>query len=128
MSSDLNGKRVLIVEDEFMIASDLAQVLEQAGAEILGPVPSIDEASRIIEAGGRIDAAVLDVDLRGLKVWPVADKLLARGVPMIFTTGYEARLVAKAYSDIPRYEKPVDPARIVEALIRSQDPATGDDR
>lgn len=114
----LKGMQILLVEDEYMIADDLAQELEQAGAAVLGPVATLGAANRVVETGARIDAAVLDVDLRGDKVWPLADRFLASRVPVIFVTGYDSRHVPEVYRHIPRYEKPVDPGRIVRALMK----------
>ena len=91
----LQERRVLVVEDDYLIASSLAGTLETHGAEV-------------------IDAAVLDVNLAGDRVYRVADALFARDVPFAFATGYDAWIIPDLYSEVPRMEKPVDP----EALIR----------
>ena len=82
--------RVLLAEDEFVIAQSLSLALQDAGATILGPAATTEQALRLLERTDRVDAAVLDVNLRGDTVYAVADALLARAVPFIFTTGYMA--------------------------------------
>ena len=85
------GKRVLVVEDEIAVAMLVEDELRGAGAEVLGPVPTVGDALRLVEAAaadGGISAAVLDINLDGRHVAPVADKLAALGVPFLFATGY----------------------------------------
>ena len=72
----LTGRRILLVEDEFFIAEDMACQLEAGGAEVIGPVASVDAAIELIEQTERIDGAVVDVNLQGVMSWPVADALL----------------------------------------------------
>ena len=87
----LQGMRVLIVEDEALIAMQLEDELTDAGAEVVGPVASVDEALALIETAygdGGLSAAVLDMNLQGETVLPVADRLAVLRVPFVFTTGY----------------------------------------
>lgn len=113
----LAGRRILIVEDEYLIAMDLALELGDLGAEVVGPAGSVDEALELIEAeGAQLDSAVLDVNLRDERVYPVADALLARGVTFVFASGYDATLMPAAYADVPRCGKPVDKSMIVRLL------------
>ena len=111
--------RVLVVEDEYLLAYQLAHALEDLGAQILGPVPSVKEALALIEAEGQIDSAVLDVNLDGEMVFPVAEALEARNIGFVFTTGYEPLAIPERYQHVPRCEKPVAPQAIVLALGRS---------
>lgn len=101
----LNGCRVLVVEDEYFIADDMADMLTRYGAEVVGPAPTLDNAMDLL---GReaIDCAVLDVNLRGQMAYPLADELGRRGVPFVFATGYDPAVVPKAYSQVPRWQKP----------------------
>jgi DNA-binding LytR/AlgR family response regulator len=118
-SRKLEGRCFLVVEDEYLIAADLAASLELLGAEVVGPAGSVAEALTLVEnEGGRLDGAVLDINLRNERVYPVADVLAARGVPFVFTTGYDAAAVPSPYSDAPRCEKPVDKARLIRCLSR----------
>jgi CheY-like chemotaxis protein len=106
---DLTGLRILVVEDEYLIAMDLADRLADLGAEVIGPAGSVTEALAIVGAkGNRIDGAVLDVNLRNEHVYPVANALTARGVRFIFASGYDVGMTPAAYADMPRQVKPVD--------------------
>lgn len=105
-SSVLHGCHVLVVEDEYMIAQSIAELLSDAGVEVVGPVPSLREALRLVAAEERIDCAMLDVNLNGELSWPLVDVLLARGVPLMLSTGYSANSIPEAYASLPRCEKP----------------------
>ncbi len=113
----LAGRRVLVAEDDYVIADALCQELEAAGAEVAGPAPDVAAALALL-AQGAIDAAVLDVNLRGEMAWPVADALLARGVPFVFATGYDVSVIPARYAGVACCEKPVGLAEIASALAR----------
>jgi CheY-like chemotaxis protein len=91
--SAVSGRRILIVEDEYIIAADLAQLLEGLGVTVIGPVGSVADALALLAGEPAIDAAVLDVTLGTEKIFPVADALRARGVPFVFATGYDAWII-----------------------------------
>jgi CheY-like chemotaxis protein len=84
----MKSLRILLVEDEGLIAIMIEDLLEDLGCTLVGSVGSVGAALAWIEAGGEADAALLDVNLGGAPVFPVADALRARGVPFAFTTGY----------------------------------------
>ena len=113
----LLGKRVLLVEDEALLAMELQFAFEDAGAEVLGPALSRDAALALIESGAEIDLAVLDVDLAGRDVYPVARLLVESGVRFLFHTGHGSRehLVA-LFPDAPTCIKPASPERLIEQL------------
>jgi DNA-binding LytR/AlgR family response regulator len=116
-SESLKGRRILVVEDEYLVAADLTASLEALGAEVVGPAASVNQALSLVENhGGRLDGAVLDINLKDERVYPVADVLTARGVPFVFTTGYDAISLPASYASAPRCEKPVDKARLVRWL------------
>jgi CheY-like chemotaxis protein len=113
----LRGRRLLVVEDEYVIAADLTASLEALGVEVAGPAASVAEALTLLENdGGRLDGAVLDINLGNERVYPVADVLRGRGIPFVFTTGYDAAVVPDSYSEVPRCEKPVDERRLARCL------------
>jgi DNA-binding LytR/AlgR family response regulator len=113
----LEGRRLLIVEDEYIIASDLAHLLEAMGAKIVGPAGSVQDALELVERNAQhLDGAVLDVNLRDERVYPVADALAAHGLPFVFATGYDALAIPDTYAAAPRCEKPVDVAQLVRLL------------
>ena len=112
----LSGCRILVVEDEYFLADDLAQAIAQLGAEVLGPVPTRDEALDLLATAGPIDLAVLDINLEDKAVYPVADLLIAQGVPFLFATGYGEAAVPTRYQHVPRWEKPFSPETLAHAL------------
>ncbi len=113
----LAGRRILVVEDDFLIAETLAEVLAAAGALVAGPVGTAGEAhAALAEPGSALDAAVLDIDLHGQKSYAVADAMIRRGIPFVLTTGYDANAVDAAYRHHPRCEKPVTSRAILAAL------------
>jgi len=117
--ANFSGQKLLVVEDEYIVAADFALRLEDAGAEVVGPAGCVQDALELVETeGGRLDAAVLDVNLAGELVYPVADALASRGVPFVFTTGYDASAIDPAYSGTPRCEKPIDPASLARVLAK----------
>ena len=83
----LNGKRVLVVEDEAIIAAMVEDMLMELGATVVGPASTIKNALLLANSDG-IDAALLDVNIRSERVDPIADLLQARHVPVVFATGY----------------------------------------
>jgi DNA-binding LytR/AlgR family response regulator len=113
----LAHRRLLVVEDEYMVACEVAEALEDAGANIIGPAATIEDALRLIEEhGDAIDGAVLDVNLRDELVYPVADALMARGVPTVFATGYDQINIPDTYAAIPRCLKPVLMGQLIRLL------------
>ncbi|WP_336489483.1 response regulator [Methylobacterium nigriterrae] len=113
--TSLAGRRVLVVEDEYVIAMDMQSSLQEVGAEVAGPVPDAEQALALIEAAS-LDAAVLDVNLRGEAVYTVADRLRERDVPYQFATG-ESQIVDRSdYRSRPRLEKSILDTELVRAL------------
>ena len=113
----LEGRALLVVEDEYLIAADMTFILEEMGAEVLGPAHSVATALDLIERHGeRLDGAILDINLGKEQVFPVADLLRSRNVPFIFSTGYDASVIPEAYVGIPRCEKPFDKALVATLL------------
>ena len=107
---------MLVVEDDYLVARDLCDELADQGAEVVGPAGSVEEALALVAGEPRIDAAVLDINLRNEKVYPVAEALRARGIPFVFTTGYDAWLVPEAFASVRRLEKPVDMRALIESI------------
>lgn len=100
--------RLLIVEDELLVARELANALKSEGWEVFGPAGSVEEALKLLENGASPDAAILDINLNGQPVYPVADLLRAQGVPYLFCTGYETVDDNENYRDSPIVQKPTN--------------------
>ena len=115
MSNPLSGRRVLIVEDEIMVVWGLQDMLTQLGCAVVGPASRVDQALGMIEAE-TFDAVVLDVNLEGEKSYPVADALVARGVPFVFATAYNTDRLPTEYIGWPVLQKPFERAKLGDAL------------
>jgi CheY-like chemotaxis protein len=114
----LAGRRVLVVEDEYFLAEDLAKALKRLGAEVIGPVADPQEGLDLLGRGTIIDAAVVDINLRGEMTFQIASRLRSRGIPFAFSTGYEKRVVPREFQDVEHWEKPVDAQAIARSLTR----------
>ena len=112
--NSLQGLRVLIVEDESIVAMWLEDLLLDLGCRIVGPAARIEEALRLIDAEP-IDLAVLDINVAGQLVFPVADRLRAIDVPYVFATGYGAMGLIEPHQDSVVIQKPYT----IDALQRS---------
>lgn len=113
----LTGRRILIVEDEYFLADDMVCAFRALGAEIAGPVGHLEDAVRILHQPGVLDGAVLDVNIRSEMVFPIARELRARGVPFVFTSGYDKVALGKEFEGIPLWEKPIDLNAMVRGLV-----------
>jgi two-component system, chemotaxis family, sensor kinase Cph1 len=91
-SPPLKGWRILVVEDQSLIAMEMQDCLEKNGATVVGPVGRVERALNVAE-NANLEAALLDVNLHGERCWPVADALIRRAIPFAFATGFETRLV-----------------------------------
>jgi two-component system CheB/CheR fusion protein len=118
-SSPLRDRRILVVEDEYLIAMSLQDALENAGSVVVGPVPSVGKAIQKIESEPDIDAAVVDVNLGGLLAYPVADMLIARKIPFVFTSGYDDNVLRERYSQVKNCPKPYLFQAMEEALVEA---------
>lgn len=107
MTSGLSGRRILLVEDEIMVAWALEDMLDKLGCVVVGPAARVDQALELIGSAD-FDAAVLDVNLNGEESYPVADALTARGVPFLFSTGYNKGNLREAYRPLPLLQKPYE--------------------
>jgi two-component sensor histidine kinase len=114
-ATHVDGLRVLIVEDALLLALELEAGLQEAGAQVIGCAADVEEALRMMELGP-IDAAVLDANLNGVSVAPVAEALRARGVPFVFATGYGDSKILPEGFDAPIIRKPYDVTQVAAGL------------
>ena len=120
MTAALEGIRVLVVEDEFLVAMLIEEMLESAGCVVIGPFPRVPEALDAVDRDP-CDAAVLDVNLGGERIDPVAAALSRRNVPFVFVSGYGTIGLPGDYSDRPRICKPFKLAELlgtVSSLVK----------
>lgn len=113
----LAGRRVLVVEDEALVAMLVEDALMDAGAEVVGPVATVADALELLRLQ-LPEAAVLDLNLAGETSTPVADELARRGVPFVVATGYGADGLPPGHGNVPVLAKPYDPADLTAALAR----------
>ena len=117
MSSSLSGCRVLVVEDEMLVAWEVEDVLSDWGCTVVGPVGRVDKALAMRDAEA-IDMAVLDINLNGQKSYPVADALEARSVPFVFLTGYSKDSLPSRYQTCPMLQKPFEQFELGDVLTK----------
>jgi CheY-like chemotaxis protein len=116
--SELSGLRLLLVEDESHVAMLIEDMLADMGCDVVASPARVSEALRMIEALD-IDAAVLDVNVAGEKVFPVAEKLRERAIPFVFATGYGADGVREDLRTHPVIPKPFPQSQLEKALIKA---------
>lgn len=110
------GRRILIVEDEYFLAHDLANEFSRHGADIVGPLCDVSETIELLASGARIDAALLDINVRNELIFPLAHALRERKIPFAFTTGYDKDWVRPEFANVPLCEKPLDLSAVVDCL------------
>jgi len=115
---DLSGKTILVVEDDYYVASDTAAALRGAGAVVLGPSPTAEDAAHLLEHETPT-SVVLDLNLGGGgPKFDIAHRLLERGIPFIFLTGYDPDVIPDDLANIKRLQKPIALREVVEAVSR----------
>ncbi|MGA8690236.1 MAG: response regulator [Methyloceanibacter sp.] len=115
--ASMAAKRILVVEDEFLIALDIAGALEQAGHTVIGPMGSIRDALQALERQA-VDGALLDANLGGEPVGRLADLLRARGVPFAFVSGYGRDQLPPAHQSAPLVRKPFTGEDLLAVVAR----------
>ncbi len=114
--SALNGKRILVVEDEFLIAMSVEEILIDLGAGVVGPVNTLSDGLAVVQ-NESIDGAILDLNLRGEQTYALAEILTTRGVPFVFMTGYDSETVDRRYINVPVLQKPVESEALEQMLL-----------
>ncbi len=110
-----SSPRVLVLEDEFFIAEEIAQVLEFAGYEVVGPAATVDEALRLL-AGAPVDAAVIDANLRGESSARVAEALRHESIPFVVCSGYREQDLMPVFGQITLVAKPIRSATLLSRI------------
>jgi DNA-binding NtrC family response regulator len=114
---DIRGLRILVAEDEAMIALDLESLLQDLGCEIVGPVANVEDLMQQFETQ-RLDGALLDINLRGEQVFAVLPRLVEQGVPVIITSGYDdITVIPQDFRALPRISKPFNQTALRELCV-----------
>ena len=119
MTIALQGRRVLVIEDESLVAMLLETILEDMGCVVIGPESNIDDGLITANGAASLDAALLDVNVAGREVFPIADALRARGVPFVFSTGYGEAGLPEHWRGHPTIQKPFTEGAIRDALLKA---------
>jgi len=117
-ADSLRGIRVLVVEDEMLVALEVQELLRSVGATIIGPFGDLARARRAAR-NEAIDLAVLDINLNGETVYPLADDMAIRGIPFVLVTGYGALNLPERFRAMPHVSKPFEPGSLADELQRA---------
>lgn len=115
----MTAAKVLVVEDEAIIAMSIQDMLLEEGFDVIGPAGSVAAALALLRNGEAVDCALLDVNLRGETVYPVASELSERSIPFAFTSGYGQSGIDPRFAGRVVLPKPVDPLRLVAFLKKA---------
>jgi DNA-binding NarL/FixJ family response regulator len=113
----LDGRRVLVVEDQFLVAEEMRRMVTGLGGEVIGPISRAAPALEVL-AAEQVDLALLDINLGSEDAYPLARELLRREVPFFFATGCEPWVVPEAFRDVPRLDKPLTSKVLADAVRR----------
>lgn len=116
----LSDRVLLVVEDEYLVAAELVEALEGRGATVVGPAPDVPRALRLLASTARVDGALLDIQLRGNRVFAIAEALRTRAIPFIFVSGLDPESLPEAWRDVPVLTKPLDLDAVATALARAR--------
>jgi DNA-binding NarL/FixJ family response regulator len=111
----LTGRRVLVVEDQYLVADEMRRAVQRLDGEVVGPAPRAESALALVTESP-VDLALLDINLGAENVYPLVVELLRVGTPFIFVTGCEPWTIPEAFRDAPRLEKPVTTKALTEAI------------
>ncbi|WP_062222069.1 response regulator [Aureimonas sp. D3] len=115
----LEGLRIFAVEDESLVAMQLEDILDELGCVVAGLAMRVDRAQAMLDSEPGIDAAILDMNIAGVKVYPVAERLRARNVPIVFATGYGLEGIEMEWRVFPVLQKPYTAEQIARALLQA---------
>jgi CheY-like chemotaxis protein len=115
--ADLSGHRVMVIEDDYYLASDVSRALQGAGAQVMGPCPN-EEAARAELTEQRPDAVVMDINLGAGASFKLAEYLKDNRIPFAFVTGYDENVIPAEFAGVERLEKPVQLRQIVNSVAK----------
>lgn len=118
MTASLTGVRLLLVEDEAIVAMMIEAMLTDLGCVVVDVAATLSRGLALVDStAGGLDAAILDINLGGEKVYPVAERLAAGGVPFVFSTGYALAGISPDFAGVPALAKPYTPYALEKALL-----------
>lgn len=113
----LAGRKYLVVEDEYLVASDLLMALEDEGARVYGPVSDVARAIEVLsDPSFQLDAAILDINLGGEMVFPAAELLIKQKTPFVFVSGFDRIALPETFCDVPWLFKPYESTDLITLL------------
>ena len=115
MSDVLRGRRILVIEDSPVVAPFTVDVLDELGCDAVGPAPNMAAAREFIDAG-EFDGALVDINIRGERAFPLCEMLAAKKKPFVLTSGYADWAMPEKWDDRPRLQKPYTIEQVEEAL------------
>jgi CheY-like chemotaxis protein len=121
-SVDLTGRRILLVEDSPVVGPFTAELLQDLGCEVVGPAPTMAAARELVDGGG-FDAALMDIHIRGERVFPICEVLEAKALPFVLTSGYADWQMPDKWNDRPRLQKPYTLDQVHDALSKALNPS-----
>jgi two-component SAPR family response regulator len=116
------GERIMIVEDEALVAMGMCDLIAGLGFDVVGPFGKVTEAMAALKTGA-VDAAILDINVGGEMVYPLADVLAAGGVPFVFVTGYGVESVDRRFANVRVLQKPIERQAVEHIFVRSANDA-----
>lgn len=110
--SGKSAAKILVVEDEYLIATDICDALTRLGSEPVGPAGNIAQAVELLHSDNKLDGAIVDINLSGEMAFVVADELMEANIPFIFATGYDIGVIPPKYRSVPLMDKPIGPVEL----------------
>jgi len=110
------SKKILVVEDNYLLATEICEWLQDAGAHVIGPVADAEQAFGKLD-GEAVEAAVVDINLGQGPTFEIADRLSRDRIPFLFATGYDPSTIPEAFRSAPRLEKPFNGRELVGAVL-----------
>lgn len=107
---------ILVIEDDYIVALDLCTQVESLGITVIGPAGKLDEGLDLARTVEPLHGAILDVNISNETVFPIADELIERNVPIVFATAYDMTMLPARFRHFPRVDKPMDPGQILRAV------------
>ena len=114
---NLAGRRILVVEDDFFLCLDICLQIENYGGVVVGPAPTLDSGYALFQKKPLPDGSILNIRLGSELVYPLADNLLAAGVPVIFASSEDKASIPEKYASIPLVPKPINMMIVAEKLF-----------